>query len=195
MTQEILSENCKDEYNLNVRLVQLIGSPDLSRLEIIIYPPSADSKQNAPIRPSAYYKMISSKNVLSVLSNQNQNLGQITQNNTKYIPYLRITYDDNVAGWYVPHPFGSIEKYLLQRLHELSFIGSNKKILNGKNIFEGVKNFDNAPFLKASLKLFRVYCHRKGYNYEKRNPPEVIDIKSHMGQRPYIPLSGKPGRY
>ncbi|MBI5398024.1 hypothetical protein HZB03_01040 [Candidatus Woesearchaeota archaeon] len=192
MTPEILSENCKDEYNRSLRWVILIGTPELSRLEVMIYNHPGGAKQNDPLHPPVYYKIIGSAPVSQMIANQN--LGQRTSGNTNYIPRLRITYCDNVSGYFVPEQFPTIEHYMFQRFSELVFKGSSRKSINDKNLFSGLEHLNRPEFIKNSMKLFRIYCHQKGIEYAKRTLPEEIDLESHKGFGPFVPPPGQRWR-
>jgi hypothetical protein len=194
--QEIFSQDCEDMYCGHVRLVQLVGAPSQSMLEVMVFNHPSDFKENIPGKPPIYYQMsvnFPPDQLVQRMSGGNMNYGKSTGSNRRWLPTFRLRYTDNGFGWYTPEQFGSIEHYLLQRLHEFVVVGSPYE-MNGLNIYEAVDTArDRFVFTRNVLSLLKEYCRRRDWFYLPREPMKTVDLSDSLGSAPAFTPNKKKG--
>ncbi|MBI5398025.1 hypothetical protein HZB03_01045 [Candidatus Woesearchaeota archaeon] len=189
MTEEVINGNCKD-YDNRVRFVQLIGNPELSRLEVLIFGDKSETYTPPKTQPSAYYKIIELSKAVSALTIPT------AQPNNARLPKFRVSYLDNASGWYVPEEFKTIEHYMIQRFTELRFIrvhdrNVSKRDVNNKPLIYGAQWMPDCAFIGAMLEQFKIYCNAKEWRYHKRECPQTIQLNSGTVQGKHMLLPMK----
>jgi hypothetical protein len=197
MSQEIFSEDCEDLYHRGVRLVQLIGDPEKSRLEVMIFNHPSGAKENVPDRPNIYYQIkvnAPARMLLQHISSNKINNGYVSPPNRNWLPSFDVRYTDNGFGWYSPKQFACIEHYLLQRMHELVVIGSQHGI-NELNLYDAISSSSiryRFAYTDGVMNLLREHCKRRGWLYLPREPMPTVKLSECFGDAlPSVPKKKK----